>query len=1095
MKKLLTMIKTLHYCLIAFFSFFCLTPGIVSQTKWELLNPKPSYNTGKEVKFISENIGYILNDIEILETLDSGVTWKKKQDINSGNDLKFYNNLGYIVGNNGYVLKSLDFGASWTQVNTGFTANFNTVTIVNESTIIISSSNSIVKSTNGGSSWVSLNVPNGGINKTFFTTPLVGHAACDYGRMLKTIDGGINWYATMTSNLVPSDLFTVYFINQNIGFATRQHSELYKTIDGGETWTEIPNISDALYNFSFLNENVGYAVGEEGVVLKTVNGGLNWEWASSQKGRYVFRSIYGIHFLDSDRGFVTGTQGRILKTTDGGKTWSENSPTYNNINNLQFVTKTTGFAQTGNSFFKTTDSGSSWNIVGSINEDRYYSVSTFKFLNENLGYAATGGTYGGYIFKTTDGGVTWNELNNGSEVIDEGIKKISVLDENTVVISGGYNIQEVLKTTDGGRNWVKVSNYSFDGMQFLDKDTGYAYRQYEKKIYKTIDGGLNWTVMFTAQEEIRSIDFVDKDNGYLVGSNGLIFKTNNGGVDWKKLTIPYEYYTSVKFYSKNVGYLFDEDGKLYKTENGGISWNYIFNLPSGYWSNAISIIEKDIYLWGANGRILKSEVDFRPFKLELNPAENILSRSAMLSGNVSVNKDYFDNVRLEYFDSSVTHKRDISTTVLNKDTSSDFSLSVTDLNPNSTYYYRIVATRDNVPYYSEMKTFKTKEDYLLTINSITNNFAIKAGISGTIVSYKYDITDVEFQYSTEQNFAKNGLLNNSIIVKGNTTENVDGVLTGLTPETLYYVRLKAKHQGKEVYSKASSFKTPPEYEISLFYGNIVENDVKLSCFVTSNNYDITNIVLEYGVLNYENSTATDISTVLAGSSKFITTSLVNLDPTKIYFYRLKALNGTNVIYGREGMVNTSKQLFLKAGNVVYNDKLLKFTGYVSTIGGEYLTNIEFEYGTTQNLGSSVKSTPNYAYSYGTYSFSADLDNPLKGETYYYRLKGLNGSSTVVYSDIMSFTTKSLGIEVPKFGESIFLYPNPTEGVVNIDLPDNKNIVSIFIIDELGKMSPYEKNLEKGNKQKIDLAGRSSGVYFLRIIMDDKSILNRKVILK
>ncbi|MBS7232054.1 hypothetical protein KHA90_13565 [Flavobacterium psychroterrae] len=927
------MIRTLHLCLLAFFSFFCFTPNIISQNNWKLLNPTPSYKTGKEIKFVSESNGYIINDNEILETLDSGISWKKKQDIYSGNDLKFYNNLGYIVGNSGYILKSLDYGASWTQVNTGFIVDLNTVTIVNETTIIISSSNSLIKSLDGGSTWKSFNIPNANVNKTFFTTPLIGHAACNNGKMLKTIDGGVTWYATMTSNITPSDFFTVYFINQNVGFATREHSDLYKTIDGGESWTEITTISEAIYAFSFLNENIGYAAGEYGVIYKTLDGGLTWDKAGFQDGLYDFTHIYGIHFLDSNRGFATGSRGRIVKTLDGGKTWTQNSPTYTDINKLQFVTKENGFAQVGNSFFKTIDSGLTWNIVGSINDNRYYSVSTFKFLNENLGYAATGGSYGGYIFKTTDGGVTWNELNKGNNIINEGIKSISLLSENTFIISGGYNEQKVVKTTDGGYSWVKLSNYSFTQMQFLDENIGYAHNNYDRKIYKTIDGGTNWTVMFTAQEEIKSIDFLDKDNGYLVGSNGLIFKTKNGGVDWEKLTIPYEYYTFIKFYSKNIGYLFDEDGKLYKTENGGSSWKNIYNLPSSYFTNSVTIFEKDIYLSGANGKILKSEIDFQPFNFLLNPAENIISRTAILSGNVSVNKDYFDNARLEYFNSAVIHTLDISKNRINADESLDFSFPISDLDPASTYYYRIVATRDNVPYYSDMKTFTTKEDYLLTINSITNILATKAEINASLTSYKYDITNVEFQYSTQQKFSKYNVLNSSTIVKGNTTENISGTLSDLNPETAYYTRLKANYEGKEIYSEISYFITPSQYQIELYNPGIVGNDVTLSAYVITNSEDIINMVFEYGVLNYDNSISTNVYQVSAGSPRYVSGLLANLDPDKIYFYRLKALHGQNVIYSKEGILNTAKQLFLKAGNVIDNNNSFKLTGYVNSTGG------------------------------------------------------------------------------------------------------------------------------------------------------------------
>src|SRR6218665_2042321 len=206
------MVKTLHCWSLTLILFFGFSLNIFSQQNWELLNPTPTFKTGKNVQFVSNNTGYIITDTEILETTDSGASWTKKQNIVSGNDLKFYNNIGFIVGNSGYVLKSVDSGASWKQINTGFYDHINTVNVINTNTIIISGSNSLIKSQDGGTTWNRLEISKGTVVKTFFTSDLTGHAACKNGTMLKTTDGGVSWYATMTSNSSPSDFYTIHFI-------------------------------------------------------------------------------------------------------------------------------------------------------------------------------------------------------------------------------------------------------------------------------------------------------------------------------------------------------------------------------------------------------------------------------------------------------------------------------------------------------------------------------------------------------------------------------------------------------------------------------------------------------------------------------------------------------------------------------------------------------------------------------------------------------------------------------------------------------------------------------------------------------------------
>ena len=159
---------------------FCIIIGINkihSQTNWELLNPKPTSNTGKDVEFVTTDIGYIITSNELLETTDAGSTWLKKQNISSGNDMSFYNATGYIVGNYGYVLKSIDSGTSWGQISTGFNSSFNTVNIIDDNNIILSTSNGIVKTDDGGTTWESLSIPNSGVNKTFFTSSLAHRIA------------------------------------------------------------------------------------------------------------------------------------------------------------------------------------------------------------------------------------------------------------------------------------------------------------------------------------------------------------------------------------------------------------------------------------------------------------------------------------------------------------------------------------------------------------------------------------------------------------------------------------------------------------------------------------------------------------------------------------------------------------------------------------------------------------------------------------------------------------------------------------------------------------------------------------------------------
>lgn len=1066
-----------------------------SQTNWELLNPKPTANTGKDVEFVTTNIGYIITSNELLETIDAGSTWIKKQNISSGNDMNFFNSTGYIVGNNGYVLKSTDNGTSWNQISTGYSSSFNTVNIIDDNNIILSTSNSIIKTDNGGTTWESLSIPNSAVNKTSFINSLVGHAVCNNGIILKTIDGGENWYTTKDdSNTFPSDYFTVYFVNENIGFATREHDNIYKTTDAGETWVEISGTVNAIFDFHFLDENNGFATGEYGATYKTNDGGITWNQIFFQNGFVGGTSMYGIYFQDNNVGYATGMRGRIIRTTDGGNTWVSHSENYNDFRQIQFVDNNVGYAQSGENFYKTIDGGDTWFLVGSLSLGTSVSSSDFTFVNENLGYATTGGTYGGHVYKTIDGGVTWSALNNGFDIIDEGITAIYFLDEDIGFISGGFNQKKVMKTIDGGNNWTQVSNQAFGHIQFTNDLIGYGNRigNYYGAMYKTTDGGDTWNISLELEgEDINAFDFIDENNGYFVGDQGLIYKTNDGGSNWKELEISYEWYTQVKFYSKNVGYVADEDGKLYKTENSGVSWEY---LTQQYIINSIELIDDKIYTAGTNGKIYRSDIEYETIILHVNPAENVSNSIANLTGNVTSNGESISNIQFEYsLDYSFSNSISTTPNTINLDESLNVSVDLASLEPNTTYNFRLSGIQSSNTSYSEVLSFTTIPDYEIATNFTYNFTATTAEISGNIVSNQHDIINIEFEYGLSSDNLNNNIIGTPVTVNGNTTENITASLDNLQPETQYFYRIKATHQGEDIYGNIQSFTTSPEYNINLYSPNINGTDVTLSAYLTSYHQDITDIMFEYGSIDYENNSVTNPSIVNANSSLFVSTTITGLDTSLNYYYRLKAINNGETIYSDEGVFNLSGNIIIISGNIEETqNNSLELKGLINPYGA-FLTDIHFEYGLTDSFGSSVTGTPNYAFGYNTNLINGSINNPIANTTYYYRLAATN-SGNVIYSDTYQFTTGTLSLTEFDLENTISIFPNPTTDLLNIKSNISEKIKSIELYNALGQ-SIYYRVTDNKTDIKIDLSSFGKGIYFVKIKFENTKIVSSKLILK
>jgi photosystem II stability/assembly factor-like uncharacterized protein len=208
-------------------------------------------------------------------------------------------------------------------------------------------------------------------------------------------------------------------------------------------------------------------------------------------------------FTDENTGFILHERRLIDKTTDGGKTWRQvlspvtREEKYSPVC-LAFTNSSTGYAMMNDGvesttpIFKTTDSGESWNLSGTLAGQLDGGI---YFFDENNGFIAGDNDT---VNVTADGGSTWKPVHvNGVPTLltNRDANSGAVVNSNTGFVIGN---QIIFKTTDKGNSWNYIPvpdagvDTSYNTMVFKDESVGYIGTAFTGCIYKTTDGGNNW---------------------------------------------------------------------------------------------------------------------------------------------------------------------------------------------------------------------------------------------------------------------------------------------------------------------------------------------------------------------------------------------------------------------------------------------------------------------------------------------------------------------------------------------------------------------------------------------------------------------------
>jgi photosystem II stability/assembly factor-like uncharacterized protein len=219
---------------------------------WNII-PLNDTNQYFSIFFPTQNTGFAVggkldppNGFRAIKTTDNGNTWKRMNVPNLGPYLLCVHfadvNTGYIVGNYGSIFKTTNSGNNWVLLNTNTTEGLAGVYFINTLTGFAvgggATAGIILRTSNGGNTWSLNQYSSCPLMRVTFTSPTVGYIAGWCHQIVKTTNGGLNWYnqVSPSNNQLYRDVF---FMSENTGYIVGQHGDvpyglILKTTNGGE---------------------------------------------------------------------------------------------------------------------------------------------------------------------------------------------------------------------------------------------------------------------------------------------------------------------------------------------------------------------------------------------------------------------------------------------------------------------------------------------------------------------------------------------------------------------------------------------------------------------------------------------------------------------------------------------------------------------------------------------------------------------------------------------------------------------------------------------------------------------------------------------
>jgi photosystem II stability/assembly factor-like uncharacterized protein len=306
---------------------------------------------------------------------------------------------------------ALSSGPSWTSQESGTSAEFRSLSVVNDNVVWTGGRGGVfARTVDGGKTWKSDSIPGASglfIIGIYGVDAQIAYAAgtsfndsVPLAKIFKTTDGGGTWIEQYSNNQPKIFLDGITFLDSSHGVALGDPIDglllVLTTVDGGVTWTRVPpdKLPGALSGeaafaasgraITSLGDHVwiGTGGGANARVFRSADRGQSWQVSTTPMVGNASTGIFALSFRDAQHGIAVGGDYRyrehpetvfpnVMRTSDGGATWTmvgRAQPvgvlygvTYAKLDGRQAVVAS-GPPGTSYSF----DEGTSWTVIDTI---------------------------------------------------------------------------------------------------------------------------------------------------------------------------------------------------------------------------------------------------------------------------------------------------------------------------------------------------------------------------------------------------------------------------------------------------------------------------------------------------------------------------------------------------------------------------------------------------------------------------------------------------------------------------------------------------------------------------------------------------------